>query len=468
MEEYPFRYRWEYDEDAYLRWDQVVESYDVREDQLYTLLDDQDFRRHVRPFRWYPVGSERFPRDSVFDPDQLKQFSQTCPDKLRPRGTAKATQAGPVSVVDSDDPERLQDSPGHDPQILDALIDRVFERVDEDGQILTLPDNSASEGRPDEWPSKAMHAVTAQADRIVGGSTTVLLLGETGVGKGYLARLIHERSQPARPFIERNSADFAHDMAESKLFGHEKGAFTGAISRHIGICEQVGDGTLFLDEIAEMPLYLQARLLTFLGSRSSRFFQRLGGKENIEFKARIMTATNKVLENEVAAGRFREDLLYRISVYRITVPPLRERKEDIPKLAANILAGLYGGSEKSLMLHRSVLHALYAHDWPGNVRELKNVLERSKIECEGDCIRPEHVVLGSGEAAAKVKAPKSTDKLHGTSPEMLQAMLDQGMSRAGMARILGCGTTTLKTRLKKEGFPDGEAGRPEKESKARS
>ncbi len=232
---------------------------------------------------------------------------------------------------------------------------------------------------PEAYSSPAMKAVLHLADRAAKTDSVVLLRGETGTGKDYLARYIHDQSGRAGgPFYSINCGAVPESLAESELFGHERGAFTGAHARKRGLLELAEGGTLLLNEVGELPMALQSKLLTFLDTRQ---IQRIGGEKSISVNARLIAATNRDLEQEVDAGRFRQDLLYRISVMVIRLPPLRERLEDLPALIGEIHDRLSKDLQitRLLQIHPSTLQALKQYHWPGNVRELRNVLERALI-----------------------------------------------------------------------------------------
>ena len=218
----------------------------------------------------------------------------------------------------------------------------------------------------------------------------ILVMGESGTGKDLVARAIHEASpRQAGPFVALNCAALPDTLIESELFGHEKGSFTGALSRRAGCFELAHEGTLFLDEIGDMPIGLQAKLLRVLESRCVR---RLGGSEEVEVDVRVIAATNRDLQKSVRDGAFREDLFFRLSVLEIPLPPLRERKEDLPDLCDAILRDLnhaYGSS--AAYVHPDVLKAFQQHRWPGNIRELRNVLERALVISGGTEILPAHL-----------------------------------------------------------------------------
>jgi DNA-binding NtrC family response regulator len=236
------------------------------------------------------------------------------------------------------------------------------------------------------FKSPAMRSVVEVARRVSGTDTTLLLLGETGVGKEWLARAIHEEGPRAdKPFIAVNCSAIPETLLESELFGHEEGAFTGASRAHRGQFELAHRGTLFLDEIADTPLQLQAKLLRALQEKR---IKRVGGEHEIETDARVMAATNRDLEAEMEARRFRPDLFYRIGVVTITVPPLRKRREDIADLVRDQFHLFQRRIGRELTgLEPEVMEALVAYDWPGNVRELINVIERAVLLCRGNKIR---------------------------------------------------------------------------------
>ncbi|GHV29752.1 type 4 fimbriae expression regulatory protein PilR [Spirochaetia bacterium] len=237
-----------------------------------------------------------------------------------------------------------------------------------------------------------MRELSARIDRIAGSDVTVLITGESGAGKEVVAREIHRRSANGQePFAAVNIGGIHEGLMESELFGHEKGAFTGAVARKQGLFELAGRGTLFLDEIGEMPMPLQVKLLRVLQERKIR---RLGGNDDIPINARIISATNRDIETQVREGRFREDLYYRLNVFRLDIPPLRDRAEDIPLLAAYLLKKLSFRMGRPLpALTPEAAEKLQAYPFPGNIRELENVLERALIYREGDAITPKDIDL---------------------------------------------------------------------------
>src|SRR5690606_20631163 len=229
------------------------------------------------------------------------------------------------------------------------------------------------------------------ARRVAASDCTVLISGESGTGKEVLARFIHRHSPRAnRPFVAVNCAAIPENMLEAILFGYEKGSFTGAHASHPGKFEQAQGGTLLLDEVTEMPLSLQAKLLRVLQERE---VERLGGRSSISLDVRVLATTNRNLRAEVAEGRFREDLYYRLNVFPLQTLPLRERRDDVLPLAMRLLTARCPAGERIPALSADAAHMLLLYPWPGNVRELDNVMQRALILANGSVIQPEHVHL---------------------------------------------------------------------------
>jgi DNA-binding NtrC family response regulator len=261
--------------------------------------------------------------------------------------------------------------------------------------------------------SAQMRRVFDLAERVAGADTTVLILGESGTGKDLLAQEIHDRSPRARkPFVAVNCAALPEHLIESELFGYEKGAFTGAAQLKKGKFELASSGTLFLDEIGDMNPITQAKVLRAL---ESRMIERLGGTQSIAVDVRVVSATHRNLEKEIRAGRFREDLYYRLRVVTLELPSLRERKEDIPALAADFLEQLAARNNRQAHLTHEAGEALLHYDWPGNVRELRNALERSLVLSSGKMIGvadlPEEIRRGRNSQAGE--SPSSSDEILG-------------------------------------------------------
>ncbi|MGC2195545.1 MAG: sigma-54 dependent transcriptional regulator [Terriglobales bacterium] len=225
------------------------------------------------------------------------------------------------------------------------------------------------------WQGDAMRRVMTQLERVAASETRVCILGETGTGKELVARTLHERSARASgPFVALNCAAVPAELIETELFGHEKGSFTGAAGRHVGKFEQAEHGTLFLDEIGDMPLHMQAKLLRVLEEGE---VERVGGEKAIRVDVRVLVATHRDLEAQVKEGRFRQDLFHRIYVFPLVLPPLRERRGDIPGLVEHFAAQVCSQNGwKTVPFSSEAIEALQAHSWPGNVRELRNMVER--------------------------------------------------------------------------------------------
>lgn len=237
--------------------------------------------------------------------------------------------------------------------------------------------------------SDSIRRIYTLIEQVSPSSASVLITGDSGTGKELVARTIHKMSpRRDKPFIAINCSAIPESLMESELFGHEKGAFTGAASRRQGCFELADTGTLLLDEIGEMPPLLQAKLLRVIEERAVR---RLGGRREIEVDVRLLAATNRQPQQAVAEGKLREDLLYRINVFSIHLPPLAERKEDLPLLAQHLVTQLAQKHDRpARFLSPSAIHALQFHAWPGNVRELRNVIERAVIICSGEQIERHH------------------------------------------------------------------------------
>jgi transcriptional regulator with PAS, ATPase and Fis domain len=236
---------------------------------------------------------------------------------------------------------------------------------------------------------------------VASGATTVLLQGENGTGKELLARYIHAQSPRAeKPFIAVNLAAVPLELLESELFGHEKGAFTGAVGRRKGRFEMAHEGTIFLDEVGDLPLAVQAKLLRVLQERE---FERLGGTETIRADVRIVAATNHDLLQLVREGAFREDLYYRLNVFQIFLPPLRQRREDIPILAGHFLQKYNHETKRSITeINPRAMARLEEYHWPGNIRELQNVIERAVVLCSGSVITIDHLPTMAAERQGDV------------------------------------------------------------------
>ena len=287
------------------------------------------------------------------------------------------------------------------------------------------------------------------ARRVAATDCTVLLVGESGTGKEVLARLIHRASPRAKAsFVAVNCAAIPENMLEAMLFGYEKGSFTGAHAAHAGKFEQAQGGTLLLDEITEMPLILQAKLLRVLQERE---VERIGGSEALALDVRVIATTNRNLRGEVAAGRFREDLYYRLNVFPLALSPLRERRDDILPLATHLLAQRARTGQRIPALSADVAHLLLTYPWPGNVRELDNLLQRALVLNEGSIIeaehilfekQPSHVDIGSGESPMLQQTRERAER-----DVILEALRTAHGSRREVAEKLGISPRTLRYKL---------------------
>ena len=289
------------------------------------------------------------------------------------------------------------------------------------------------------WKSEAMRRVLAQVDRVAASETRVCILGETGTGKELVARALHERSpRHDRPFVTVNCAAVPSELIESELFGHEKGAFTGAAARHLGKFEQAHGGTLFLDEIGDMPAAMQAKLLRLLQEGE---LERIGGERPIPVNARVLVATHHDLESLVRKSSFREDLYHRVFVFPILMPPLRERLDDVPLLAdhfAALVADQNGWKPRGFT--PAAVEQLLAYSWPGNVRELRNIVERVLLLTDGavDGATVRQVLSGRLASGPAAGSGPLADRVAAFEREVVLAELNaHGHRVAETARALG-------------------------------
>jgi two-component system, NtrC family, response regulator HydG len=302
-----------------------------------------------------------------------------------------------------------------------------------------------------------MRQIFATITKIAATESSVFIFGESGTGKELVARAIHARSRRAQgPFIKVNCGALTDTLLESELFGHERGAFTGAIKRKLGRFELADGGTLFLDEIGDITPAMQLKLLRALQEKE---FERVGGEQTLRVDVRVLSATNKDLRAEVAAGRFREDLYYRLHVVPLTLPPLRDRREDIPLLVAHFLGKLAprAGRDGAFTISDDALGRLMAHPWPGNVRELENVIEQSMVFAEGNVIGLSCLPAGLQGGGERLEVPRGEMAL----PEILEDLEKQLILKAyaqargvktETARLLGIKTSALYYKLEKYGI----------------
>ncbi|HEY1984754.1 MAG TPA: sigma 54-interacting transcriptional regulator [Terracidiphilus sp.] len=300
--------------------------------------------------------------------------------------------------------------------------------------------------------SPALRAVLSRVSKVAPTDSTVLITGETGTGKELIARAIHRRSQRyPRAFISVNCAAIPRDLIASELFGHEKGAFTGAIQRRLGRFELAEGGTIFLDEIGELPTETQIALLRVLQERE---FERVGGTVSIQTNVRVIAATNRDLQEAIARNTFRSDLFYRLNVFPIEVPPLRERREDIPMLAAYFIDRYARKAGKTIRsIEKKSLEVLQSYPWPGNIRELQNVIERSAIVCDTEEFSVDESWLSRQRVASEPKSrPELSRKLADREKEMIESALRESGGRvsgpSGAAIKLGIPGSTLDSKIR--------------------
>jgi len=300
--------------------------------------------------------------------------------------------------------------------------------------------------------SAALQKVLSLVSKVAPTDASVLITGETGTGKELVARAIHRRShRSSGAFVSVNCAAIPPDLIASELFGHEKGSFTGALQRRLGRFELAEGGTIFLDEVGELPLETQIALLRVLQEHE---FERVGGTRSIRTNVRVVAATNRNLQAAIAAGTFRSDLFYRLNVFPIDMPPLRERREDIPVLveyfvdhcARKVGKNIQGITKESLDLLRS-------YPWPGNIRELQNVIERSVIMCETENFSVDKTWLARQPLATEPKIPLDlSEKLAAQEKEMIEAALQESGGRvfgpSGAATKLGIARSTLESKIR--------------------
>ena len=308
-----------------------------------------------------------------------------------------------------------------------------------------------------------MQALLRDVSLIAPSESRVLITGESGVGKEVLADVIHAWSARASgPLVKVNCAAIPETLLESELFGHQKGAFTGAVAQRIGRFELANGGTIFLDEISEMSPQLQAKLLRV--TQDGRF-QRVGSNTEIHTNARILAATNRNMEEEVKKGRFREDLFYRLNVVELNIPPLRERPEDILPLGSSFIAEFTQGRAR---FSSSVADLLVRYSWPGNVRELRNAMERATLLSRGEMILPEHLPSRAQATThpSTVAEPMDPQRLEEIERQaIIQALLKHSFNRTETAKALGISRRALiykLQRLRELGYEIGSPpGRPE-------
>lgn len=339
-----------------------------------------------------------------------------------------------------------------DVEELELVLEKLWEK-----QQLVIQNRLLKEELKDKYTfselvggSPQMHRIFKMIEDVAPSTASVLILGETGTGKELVAHAIHYRSERAgKPFVALHCAALSEGILESELFGHEKGAFTGAIQSRKGRFELADGGTLFLDELAEMSLKVQVKLLRVLEKGE---FERVGGEKTIKVDVRCIAATNRNLEEEVSESRFREDLFYRLNVISIQMPPLRERKDDIPILS-NYFAVKYAKKYKKEIkgFDPEAIKALCSHHWQGNIRELQNTIERAVVLCKSDTISVDHLpesIMPDNEYIPVIKIPIGTT-LKEAEKEIIQRTLQiTNGSKQSAAKILGISTRKIEYKTK--------------------
>jgi two-component system response regulator AtoC len=341
---------------------------------------------------------------------------------------------------------------------LDVLLEKILMRRKEREKIQRLSHVISESFKPNQIIGKSNATLEVLKDiaRVAPTPVTVLIEGDTGTGKELVARTIHQQWAPYEPFVAINCAAVVSNLLESELFGHERGAFTGAVQRKPGKLEIAGSGTVFLDEVGELPLEIQAKFLRVLQEKQ---FQSVGGLKDIPFKARLLVATNRNLESMVQAGSFREDLYFRLKVFVIRIPPLRERTEDIVQLAENFVSRMNRELDRNVTrIPMEYIKTLKAYDWPGNVRELENVLRRALILSRSDVLELDECWFQRSEAIhtpssaceeSELKSLNCVEKEH-----ILKILQHTGGNYGETCKILGITRPTLRKKINDYGLKE--------------
>jgi DNA-binding NtrC family response regulator len=338
------------------------------------------------------------------------------------------------------------------PESLEKTVTRALGGSNSNGRSKSTAKKSGSvaHGKEIATQNRTMLDILKQARGVAPSSATVLIRGESGTGKELLAAYVHQHSRhPEAPYVALNCAALPDTLAESEMFGHEKGSFTGAVGRKIGKFELAQKGTVVLDEISEMPLPLQAKLLRVLQERE---VDRIGGTRPVPIDARVVAISNVDLKNAVSDGKFREDLYYRINVIPLTLPPLRERRDDIELLTHRFMEKFNRANHKEVIdIDKAALDMLLDHDWKGNVRELENVIERAVLIADGPCVKPEHLLLES--SAGNSQTTESLEVKSGSTVRQMEKKLiyktlkEVDDNRTQAAELLGISIRTLRNKL---------------------
>jgi formate hydrogenlyase transcriptional activator len=354
--------------------------------------------------------------------------------------------------TDIEDLKGAEDWPRQDQQEPRHITDaRGDERIRNERLALREDIDRASMFEEIVGSSPALHCILAQVEKVAPTDSTVVIRGETGTGKELVARAIHKRSRRAtRAFIRVNCAAIPSSLIASELFGHEKGAFTGALQRRIGRFEAADGGTIFLDEVGELPAETQIALLGVLQERE---VERVGSSHPIPVDVRVLAATNRDLEAAVERGAFREDLYYRLNVFPIRIPPLRDRVDDIPVLVEYLVERYATRAGKSIRnIKKQTLALFQAYDWPGNVRELQNVIERAVVLCDSDTFSIDESWLKGEAQPPSKRMPRPVKTLAEGEKELIEAALAASQGRifgpSGAAAKLGIPRQTLESKIK--------------------
>ncbi len=352
-----------------------------------------------------------------------------------------------------------------DPKHLEIVVRKALERRQLVETNRLLRDTLAARTPDILGNSPSIRRAVEVARKTAATNSTVLLLGESGTGKEVFAHAIHRWSpRKDKPLVIVNCVALSEHLLESELFGHEKGAFTGAHQTKKGKFEVAHGGTVFLDEIGDMPPGLQAKLLRVLQDHA---FERVGGTRPIQADLRVIAATNRDLDDAVKAGRFREDLFYRLNVVRITLPPLRDRKDDLPALVQHLVTRYAAETKKTMRgITQKAMTLLVAQSWPGNVRELANVIERAIVLCSGEQIEPEDLALTGvvpPSGPAPLAPPVVVGEFHGQVKEYKQSLIRAALRQAGgnqtrAAELLGLQRTYLVKLLRALNIRSGPEG----------
>lgn len=457
-----------------------------RKDRILIVEDEDNARKGYEQLlqRWgydvvgVPSAEEALAKFSSFQPDSviadvelpgmngldlLKQLGDDLRDVPAIIITGKGSEERAVAAIEAGAFWYIE-KPLKGP-VLRALLDRALSKARDARNLVLLQRQLRDAGRLGELVggSKAMQEVMRIIEMAAPSSASVLITGDTGSGKEIVARTIHKLSpRTAGPFVAINCSAIPETLMESEIFGHERGAFTGAAERRIGCFELADGGTLLLDEIGEMPAPTQAKLLRVLEDRKVR---RLGSKTETPVDVRVLAATNKDPEQAVSSGGLRQDLFFRLNVFHIHLPPLREHKEDIPLLAEHILRDVNTKHGKNVRgIGAEVLDIFMSHTWPGNIRELRNVLERAAIMSDKDLISRSSLPGEFGKVAAKSPGDLSTIRFPvGTTVDamerelILQTLQATGNNKTRAAELLGVSLKTLHNKLKEYGSEKAEA-----------